>query len=515
MAAGSGELQSAALGADERGMVSFLLRWWAPFVVAAGSALAILSLGPARGVIWDHSTAAFVTVLVLTTGCAVGAAAVVWLGAARRLPEVALLGASLWVVSLLPMVHGLLLEGHLYGPNPGSAVAALSAVPAALLAGLPLLLDGTAAGLWLARRWRAWTGAWLALAPAGAAALLVWPDRVPAPSGAAPAAIVAVSLAGTGVLSLRHLRLFALGRRAGSLLASLGFIAPGLATIAFLGAAPLSVAWWLAHLIDGVGVLFAATGLLWAHRRDRSLAFVLHPVLTREPLTALELGLTPVVHDFIAALERKDAVTREHVVRVAELAMRAGRRAGLHAVALRAVGLGGLLHDVGKLLTPAAILTKPDALNEHERTVIERHPVDGAAMLAPYRHLAEVADVVRSHHERPDGRGYPDRLAGLDVPLTASIVSVVDAWDAMVSDRPYRSGMPHQRAEAILRDGAGTQWLPAAVDAVLDEIHTGGPVTVPRLAAVGRAAGAGYPRHEHALVDACLPEGAAALSAAR
>lgn len=114
-------------------------------------------------------------------------------------------------------------------------------------------------------------------------------------------------------------------------------------------------------MIDGVGVLFAAGGLAWAHWRDRSLAWVLSPVLTREPLTALGLGLTPVVHDFIAALGHKDEVTRQHVVRVAELAMRSGERAKLDPVALRAVGLGGLLHDVGKLLTPDAILTKPDA----------------------------------------------------------------------------------------------------------------------------------------------------------
>ncbi len=490
-------------------MAFFLLRWWSPFVVTTGGALAVLSLGPARGVAWDDPELAFVMVVVLTAACAVGAALVLAVGLVRRLPEVALLGSSLWVVSLLPMAHGLLLPGHLYGPNPGTVVAVMFAVPAALLAALPILLDGTTAGVWLARRWRGWAGAWAALAVAGVAALLVWPDLIAAPAGAWTTAIVTVSLGGTAVLSLRHLRLFAIGRRAGSLLASLGFIAPGLATIAFLGAVPLSPGWWLAHLIDGVGVLFAAGGLLWAHWRDRSLAFVLHPVLTREPLAALELGLTPLVHDFVAALERKDAVTREHVVRVGELAMRAGQRAGLDAVGLRAVGLGGLLHDVGKLVTPEAILTKPGALTEQERVVIERHPVDGAAMLAPYAHLAEVAPVVRSHHERPDGRGYPDGLAGAEIPLAASIVSVVDAWDAMVSDRPYRAGMPLDRAQAILRDGAGAQWTSSAVDAVLSELRAGGPVVLPRLGAVGRAVSAETAGPAEDLVDACLPVRAA------
>lgn len=486
-------------------MGKFMLRWWLPFVATVGSALAILSLGPARDGVWDHPQLAFVSVLVLTAACAVGAALVFYLGLARRLPEVTLLGAVLWVVSLLPLVHGLLLPGHLYGPNSGTAVAIMYAVPGALLAGLPLLLDGTAPGRWLALKWRGWASVTTALAALFAAMLLIWPDLFPAPTEAWTKAIVAVSLAGTGMLSLRHLRLYVIGRRAGSLLASLGFMAPGLATIAFLGAEPLSAGWWLAHVVDGVGVLFAAGGLAWAHWRDRSLAWVLSPVLTREPLAALELGLTPVVHDFIAALARKDEVTRHHVVRVAELAMRSGQRAGLDPVALRAVGLGGLLHDVGKLLTPDAILTKPGALTDDERHTIERHPTDGADMLAPYPHLAEVAAVVRSHHERPDGHGYPDGLMGSQIPLTASIVSAVDAWDAMVSDRPYRAGMAHERAEAILAEGAGSQWLPGAVDALLTEVHTGGVIVVPRFDAIGVRAGAD-PNQADDLIDACLPE---------
>ncbi|MGI8844762.1 MAG: HD-GYP domain-containing protein, partial [Thermoleophilaceae bacterium] len=110
--------------------------------------------------------------------------------------------------------------------------------------------------------------------------------------------------------------------------------------------------------------------------------------------------------------------------------------------------------------------------------------------MAPYPHLAEVAAVVRSHHERPDGHGYPDGLMGSQIPLTASIVSAVDAWDAMVSDRPYRAGMAHERAKAILAEGAGSQWLPGAVDALLTEVHTGGVIVVPRFDAIGARAGA-------------------------
>lgn len=133
-------------------------------------------------------------------------------------------------------------------------------------------------------------------------------------------------------------------------------------------------------------------------------------------------------------------------------------------------------------------------------------------MLAPYAHLAEVAAVVRAHHERPDGQGYPDGLVGAQVPLTAAIVSVVDAWDAMVSDRPYRDGMPRERAESILAEGSGSQWLPAAVDALLAEVHVGGPIVVPRFDAIGVNAAVTADQIDD-FIDACLPDGAAPVGA--
>lgn len=495
------------MAVDEWGMWRFGMRWWLPFVGVVGGLLAVLSLGGDRDLIWRHPDLAFAVVTALTVGCAAGSAAVWVVGLRRRLAEVCLLGGVLWVVSLLPLAHGLLLPGPLCGPNPGTTVALMIAVPAALLAALPLLLDGSAAGRWLARRWLAWSSGSVLLSTSAAGVLLVWPRSIPAPplGGVVAVTIVAVSLAGMGILSLRHLRLYAIGRRAGSLIASFGFAAPGLATLAFLGAQPLSVGWWLAHFTDGLGVLFAAGGLLLAHRRDRSLAMVLSPVLTREPLAALQLGLTPVVHQFVAALQVKDEVTRQHVIRVSELAMRAGERSRLDPLTLRAVGLGALLHDVGKLLTPDAVLMKPGSLTQEERAVVERHPADGAMLLAPFPHLAEAAKIVRAHHERPDGTGYPDALTSAEIPAGASIVSVVDAWDAMVSDRPYREGMPAERAEAILRQGAGTQWCDGAVELVLAEIHIGGAAQPGRLNRVGEVALAKTGELRIDPLSACLP----------
>lgn len=117
-----------------------------------------------------------------------------------------------------------------------------------------------------------------------------------------------------------------------------------------------------------------------------------------------------------------------------------------------------MLHDLGKIQVPEAILYKPGPLNAEERAIMQRHPVWGAQILESLPPLHHAIPVVRHHHERFDGQGYPDGLSGEDIPLAARIVSVVDAFDAMVSDRPYRRGLPLDEACRIIREGSGTQF---------------------------------------------------------
>jgi len=164
-----------------------------------------------------------------------------------------------------------------------------------------------------------------------------------------------------------------------------------------------------------------------------------------------------------------------------------------------------LLHDVGKLLTPDEVLIKPGSLTHEERAVVERHPADGAALLAPFPHLGEAAKIVRAHHERPRRHRVPGRTDRGGHSRGRVDVSVVDAWDAMVSDRPYRDGMPAERAAPILREGAGTQWCGAAVELVLTEIRVGGVAQPGGLDRVGRVAlaRAGQPQVDP--LSACLP----------
>jgi HD-GYP domain-containing protein (c-di-GMP phosphodiesterase class II) len=141
----------------------------------------------------------------------------------------------------------------------------------------------------------------------------------------------------------------------------------------------------------------------------------------------------------------------------------------LNARDLRLAELTALLHDVGKIRIPASIINKPGPLDPHERKVVETHTAEGEALLKRVGGLlGEVGTIVRSCHERWDGGGYPDRLAGKEIPLIARIVCCCDAYDAMTTDRPYRRALTVEATLAELIANRGTQFDPAVVDALLE-----------------------------------------------
>ena len=176
------------------------------------------------------------------------------------------------------------------------------------------------------------------------------------------------------------------------------------------------------------------------------------------------------------ALEAKDDYTANHAQEIAGLAVAVGRRMGMEGDELEDLRYGAVFHDIGKIAVPDAILSKPGPLTEEERAVIKRHAEVGAQIIAPVPVLAGAVPIVRHDHERWDGGGYPDGLAGERIPLGARIVFVVDAYHAMVSDRPYRAGLSRDEAVAELRRNAGSQFDPTVVDHFLAELAAdGGP----------------------------------------
>ncbi len=166
-------------------------------------------------------------------------------------------------------------------------------------------------------------------------------------------------------------------------------------------------------------------------------------------------------------LEEVDPYTRQHSVRVAEYSKLLARALGMSERAVQDVEYGALLHDLGKVGRQYQhILQKPGRLSLEEQSTMRAHPGEGAAIVAKVRALKRAADIVRNHHERPDGLGYPFGLRGGDIPIGSRIVMVADAYDAMTSDRPYRRALPPERAVAEIRRHAGTQFDEGVVAAL-------------------------------------------------
>jgi cyclic di-GMP phosphodiesterase len=171
------------------------------------------------------------------------------------------------------------------------------------------------------------------------------------------------------------------------------------------------------------------------------------------------------VRSMVNALETKDQYTRDHSKKVAQASVMMARHVpGMGKQEIREIRIGALLHDIGKIGIPLTILHKEGKLDDEEWLEIKRHPEYGARILEPLgRYYPEVLAIVRHEHERWDGRGYPDGIAGTEIPLGSRLIMIADTYDAVCSTRPYRKALPKSAALEIIREGAGTQFDPELV----------------------------------------------------
>jgi len=177
-----------------------------------------------------------------------------------------------------------------------------------------------------------------------------------------------------------------------------------------------------------------------------------------------------VIFSLAAAVEAKDSLTEKHTQRVGECARLLGTRMNLPESDLDALYRGGIIHDIGKIGLPDSILLKPAPLNPDEQLRMRTHPLIGENIVRPLRSGNGLLPIIRHHHERYDGGGYPDGLRGEQIPRLARIVSVCDAYDSLINDRPYRSRRSPEEAMAILSSGAGAQWDPKVVSLLASQI---------------------------------------------
>ena len=177
-----------------------------------------------------------------------------------------------------------------------------------------------------------------------------------------------------------------------------------------------------------------------------------------------------VIFSLANAVEAKDVFTERHTQRVGEAARLLGRRLGLPETTLDTLYRGGMIHDIGKIGVSDSILLKPGPLDPSEVPQMQAHVAIGESIVRPLRSTSGLLPIIRHHHERYDGLGYPDGLRAREIPRVARIVSVCDAFDALVNDRPYRTRRSTEEAIAVLRAGAGTQWDPETVDLLASEL---------------------------------------------
>ena len=177
----------------------------------------------------------------------------------------------------------------------------------------------------------------------------------------------------------------------------------------------------------------------------------------------LVLAYDSTIEGWSRALDLRDRETEGHSLRVTEVTLRLARAMGMNEETLVHVRRGALLHDIGKVGIPDAILLKPGPLDDAEWTIMRQHPVLAFQLLAPIAFLRPALDIPYCHHEKWDGSGYPRRLKGEEIPLMARIFAVIDVWDALSSDRPYRPAWDKERVIANLREGAGTHFDPQVI----------------------------------------------------
>jgi putative nucleotidyltransferase with HDIG domain len=183
----------------------------------------------------------------------------------------------------------------------------------------------------------------------------------------------------------------------------------------------------------------------------------------------LELGRAydTTIEGWSRALDLRDKETEGHTQRVSEMAVRLARAMGLSEADLVQIRWGALLHDIGKMGVPDGILLKPGPLTDEEWVIMKKHPIFAYEMLSPIHYLRQALEIPFGHHEKWDGSGYPHGLKGVQIPLSARIFAVVDVWDALRSDRPYRAGWTEERVRELIQVSSGSHFDPEVADAFL------------------------------------------------
>ena len=397
------------------------------------------------------------------------AALLTFRGAADHDARAVIAGGAFSTMAALLAVHGLATPGVLVGSNGVVALSGGITIPvgAALLSllGVPALADPRRIRMILRIQLAAMVAIFV-VSGLGLVYPVLVPD-VPAPKSFSAILLLIGGGALLGLVGLRAARTYALSRRGGDLAILVGvwWLALALLPALLMGWSYLD--WWLGHGLEVMGIGLVGLPVALDLRRSAPSRTLTGDFRAVELVTACEAFMGSHLRGLLARLGEKDVYTDEHTRRVALRAVEVGEELGLAPARLRALAVGGLLHDVGKLSVPDAILKKPAGLDDDEFAVIRRHPDWGHELVGRVAAYPEaVLSLVRDHHERLDGTGYPRGLAGDEISLDTRILAVCDVFDALVSKRVYREAWTPDRALALLRAESGTAFDARCVEAL-------------------------------------------------
>jgi HD-GYP domain-containing protein (c-di-GMP phosphodiesterase class II) len=289
---------------------------------------------------------------------------------------------------------------------------------------------------------------------------------VPAPQSTEAYVVLTVGLTLFALLTWRAVRTYLLTRRRADLVVAIGIFWLASALPPAMLLTFMELGWWLGHGFELLGMFVVGVPVALDLRRGAQSRPLVGDVTGADLVAAEEAFLGAHVRALTLSLARKDEYTEEHTRRVALRSVQVGEELGLTGSRLRALATGALVHDIGKLSVPDSILQKPGPLTDEEFEVIKEHPESGDMLLVDLGFGDEVRHLVRDHHERLDGSGYPHGAHSSLISLDARILAVCDVYDALISRRVYRDAWTHERAVTLLREESGTSFDPKCVAAL-------------------------------------------------
>jgi HD-GYP domain-containing protein (c-di-GMP phosphodiesterase class II) len=417
---------------------------------------------------------------------AVAALGLTAMGGRRGDTRTVLVGTAFAVMASLLALHGLSTPGVWFGNNgvisitggatlpAGAVILALSVLP------LPHVLRSV-------RPLLALQAVLLAVVIGLGVSALGWPSllpSVPAPNSAPAMALLAIGLVAYGLLIWRALRTFLLTQRALDLVVVIGLVWLATALVPALTMDFTQLGWWIGHEVELDGILIVGIAVAVDLARAAQSRPLSGDLRGADLVASEDIFLGSHVRALTVRLADKDSYTERHTRRVALRAVQVGEALGLSGNRLRTLAIGALVHDIGKLSVPDAILKKPGPLDDDEYAVIKEHPERGYRLLNELGGFSDaVRHLVRDHHERLDGRGYPRGLADAQIDLDTRILTVCDVYDALISKRVYRGAWAHEEAMELLHRETGAAFDERCV-AALERVVAG---------AAGAPAGIGWP----------------------